>query len=65
MTIASAVIGFAVVAGLLTIVPGLDTALVLRGALTSGRAYAFATALGVNSGALVWGAGAAAGVSAC
>jgi len=35
MTIASAVIGFAVVAGLLTVVPGLDTALVLRAALTS------------------------------
>ncbi len=64
MTIASAVIGFAVVAGLLTVVPGLDTALVLRAALTHGRAYAFATAFGVNSGALVWGAGAAAGVSA-
>lgn len=64
MTIASAVIGFAVVAGLLTVVHGLDTALVLRAALTYGRAYAFATAFGVNSGALVWGAGAAAGVSA-
>lgn len=64
MSIASAVIGFAVVAGLLTVVPGLDTALVVRAALTSGRAYAFATAFGVNSGALVWGAGAAAGVSA-
>jgi threonine/homoserine/homoserine lactone efflux protein len=58
------ILAFAVVAGLLTIIPGLDTALVLRAAVTHGRRYAFATALGVNSGVLVWGVGAAAGVSA-
>jgi threonine/homoserine/homoserine lactone efflux protein len=60
----SDVLGFALVAGLLTIIPGLDTALVLRAAMTQGRRPAFATALGINSGALVWGACAAAGVSA-
>ncbi len=60
----SAVLSFALVAGLLTIIPGLDTALVLRAAISQGRPQAFATGLGVASGALVWGAAAAAGVSA-
>lgn len=60
----SALWSFAVVAGLVTIVLGLDTALVLRAALTRGRRVAFATALGVNTGVLVWGAAAAAGLSA-
>jgi threonine/homoserine/homoserine lactone efflux protein len=62
--VASAVVSFAAVAGLLTITPGLDSALVLRAAVRRSRGYAFATALGINSGALVWGAGAAVGVSA-
>ncbi|WP_248958459.1 LysE family translocator [Sphaerisporangium perillae] len=48
----------------MTIVPGLDTALVLRAAVSGGRRHAVATALGVNTGVLVWGAGAAVGVSA-
>ena len=64
MTITSAILSFAVVAGLLTIVPGLDTALVLRAAITQGSRNAFATALGVSTGALIWGVGAAVGVSA-
>lgn len=58
------VLSFALVAGLLTVIPGLDTALVLRAAISQGRGPAFATALGVGGGALVWGAGAAVGVSA-
>ncbi|WP_405145810.1 LysE family translocator [Nocardia salmonicida] len=57
-------LSFAVVAGLLTIVPGLDTALVLRAAVSRGRRCAFATAVGIGSGTLVWGVAAAAGVSA-
>lgn len=64
MTVSDAVLGFAVLAGLLTLVPGLDTALVLRSALTRSRPYAWATALGVCTGALVWGVAAAVGVSA-
>jgi threonine/homoserine/homoserine lactone efflux protein len=64
MTLQSAILSFAVVAGLLTIIPGMDTALVLRAAITQGRGRAFATAIGINTGALVWGAGAAVGVSA-
>lgn len=64
MTVTSAVAGFAVVAALVTVVPGLDTALVLRTALVRGSGDAAATALGISAGALVWGAGAAIGVSA-
>lgn len=48
----------------MTITPGLDTALVLRSALTKGRWPAYATALGVCSGVLVWGMAAAVGISA-
>ncbi|MYS85726.1 LysE family translocator [Embleya scabrispora] len=55
---------FALVAGLLTIIPGPDTAIVLRAALARGPRHGFATAFGIGSGTLVWGAAAAAGVSA-
>jgi len=64
VTVTSALASFALVAGLLTIVPGLDTALVLRSALTQSRAHAFATAVGIGTGSLVWGIAAAIGVSA-
>jgi threonine/homoserine/homoserine lactone efflux protein len=61
--IAHSLLSFALVAGLITVIPGLDTALVLRSALTLGRRHAFATASGILTGALVWGAAAATGVS--
>ncbi|WIM97098.1 LysE family translocator [Actinoplanes oblitus] len=64
MDLTHAVLSFALLGALLTITPGLDTALVLRSAVTMGRGPAFATALGVNVGALTWGAAAAVGVSA-
>jgi threonine/homoserine/homoserine lactone efflux protein len=64
VTTSGAVAGFGVVALLLTITPGLDTALVLRAAVTRGRRDAFATALGVIGGVVTWGAAAAVGVSA-
>ncbi|WP_369149003.1 LysE family translocator [Streptomyces sp. R44] len=64
MTVSSAIASFAVVAAMLTIMPGLDTALVLRSAITLGRRQAFATALGILSGVLVWGVAAAVGASA-
>lgn len=64
MTLSSAIASFAVVAGLMTVMPGLDTALVLRSAITLGRRRAFATALGILSGVLVWGVAAAVGASA-
>ncbi|MEU1430303.1 LysE family translocator [Nocardia sp. NPDC005746] len=56
-------LSFAAVAGLLTLIPGLDTALVLRAAVSRGRRYAFASAVGIGCGTLMWGAAAAAGVS--
>lgn len=40
MSVGTAVVSFAVVAGLLTLVPGLDTALVLRAAGPRGRGEA-------------------------
>jgi threonine/homoserine/homoserine lactone efflux protein len=55
---------FAVVAGLLTIIPGLDTALVIRTTVTQGRRRGFAVALGICTGCLMWGVAAAVGVSA-
>lgn len=64
MTTWSAIASFAVAAGLLTIVPGLDTAMILRSAISQGRSNAFATMLGITTGSLIWGVGAAAGVSA-
>lgn len=60
----AAILGFAVVAGLMTLVPGIDTALVLRTAVTQGRARAFAAAAGISLGVLIWGIAAALGVSA-
>lgn len=52
------------VAGLMTITPGMDTALVLRSAIRHGRRHALFTVLGVTTGVLVWGMAAAVGVSA-
>ncbi|AKT51202.1 LysE family translocator [Arsenicicoccus sp. oral taxon 190] len=64
MTLAGAVASFAVVAGLMTLTPGLDTALVLRTATRRGRRAAAAAALGISAGVLVWAVAAAVGVSA-
>jgi threonine/homoserine/homoserine lactone efflux protein len=47
VTLGAAVLSFAIVAGVLTVTPGLDTALVLRAALTRGRRAAVATAAGI------------------
>jgi threonine/homoserine/homoserine lactone efflux protein len=55
---------FAVVAGLLTIIPGIDTALVVRTTVAQGRRRGFAAAVGICTGCLIWGAAAAVGVSA-
>lgn len=46
---------FILAASLLTLTPGLDTALVLRTATVEGKLKAFQTALGVNAGCLAWG----------
>jgi threonine/homoserine/homoserine lactone efflux protein len=64
VSLPTAVLGFAVVAAALTVTPGLDTALVLRAAMTGRRREAAATGAGIVAGLFVWGAAAAAGVSA-
>ena len=64
MTLQQALLGFMVVAALLTIVPGIDTALVLRSSIARSRGYAWATAMGIKTGLLVWGAAAAVGATA-
>jgi threonine/homoserine/homoserine lactone efflux protein len=55
---------FSVAAGLLTITPGLDTALVLRTAAVEGSHRARLVAAGICSGCLIWGASTALGLTA-
>lgn len=64
MTVLEALVGFGLVVALLTVIPGLDTALVLRTALTRSRGAAFATAAGIQAGTIVWGIAAAVGATA-
>lgn len=64
MTIPQALWSFALLAGLLTIIPGIDTTLVLRSALTQSRRHAYATALGIATGTFAWGVAAALGAAA-
>jgi threonine/homoserine/homoserine lactone efflux protein len=64
VTVAQALIAFAVAAGLLTLTPGLDTALVLRAAAVEGPKRAALAAVGIGVGCLAWGAAAALGLAA-
>lgn len=64
MTLAPSLLAFVAAASLLTITPGLDTALVLRTAALGGSRRAAFAAIGVAAGCLVWGAVAAVGLSA-
>ena len=48
-------LGFIAAACVLTVTPGVDTAIVLRTTLAQGRAAAARAALGVGLGCLVWG----------
>lgn len=54
MTYIEAILQFAVVAFLLTIVPGLDVMLMMRSAIAYPKKLALTVALGINSGLLVW-----------
>lgn len=60
----AAIIAFSVAAALLTVTPGLDTALVLRTATVEGARQAMAAGAGVVAGVLVWGLLAALGLGA-
>jgi threonine/homoserine/homoserine lactone efflux protein len=60
----SAVLAFSAAAAVLTITPGLDTALVLRTAAVEGVARARLAAAGVCTGCLVWGSATALGLTA-
>ncbi|WP_145005724.1 LysE family translocator [Pseudomonas oryzihabitans] len=64
MPLAENLLAFTLAASLLTITPGLDTALVLRTAAVEGRAQAWRAALGINAGCLLWGAAVAFGLGA-
>ncbi|MFL6877291.1 LysE family translocator [Pseudomonas marginalis] len=64
MSIAENLIAFTFAATLLTLTPGLDTALVLRTSTVEGKRQALQATLGINAGCLVWGAAVAFGLGA-
>lgn len=58
----TAILSFSVAALLLTLTPGLDTALVLRTAMVEGPRRGMIAGAGITLGVLVWGIAAAAGL---
>ncbi|WP_409303112.1 LysE family translocator [Pseudomonas sp. KCJK8993] len=64
MPITDNLLAFTLAATLLTLTPGLDTALVLRTATVEGKRQALRAALGINVGCLLWGAAVAFGLGA-
>lgn len=60
----AALLGFALVALLGVMTPGLDTMVVLRNALLGGRRVGSAVVLGISAGCLVWGAASTLGLTA-
>jgi threonine/homoserine/homoserine lactone efflux protein len=64
MTIGQALLSFTLAAGLLTVAPGLDTALVLRTAAVEGGKQAMLAGVGICFGCLLWGAAASFGLGA-
>lgn len=57
-------LAYTAAAGLLTVTPGVDTALVLRSAAADGARAAIGASLGISLGLLAWGSGAAFGLTA-
>ena len=64
MTITQSLVSFILAASLLTITPGLDSALVLRTAAVDGALQAFRAGLGIVAGCLAWGGAIAVGLGA-
>jgi len=62
MTPTTALLAFCLAAGILTLTPGLDTALVLRTSAVEGGRRALLAGLGICAGCLVWGVVAALGL---
>ncbi|GAA2586955.1 LysE family translocator [Actinomadura fulvescens] len=60
----TACLAFAAVAALVTITPGIDTMLVLRTTVTSGRRAGYLAATGIGAGCLVWAVAGALGLTA-
>jgi threonine/homoserine/homoserine lactone efflux protein len=64
MTVTQSLLAYSVAAALLTITPGLDTALVLRTAAVEGARRAALAGLGIVAGCLAWGGAVALGLGA-
>lgn len=64
MTVNDSLFAFSLAALLLTLTPGLDTALILRTACAEGGKKAFHAALGIDAGCFVWGGLVALGLGA-
>ncbi|MER5982943.1 LysE family translocator [Streptomyces sp. NPDC001787] len=64
MAMSTALWSFALVVGLLTLTPGLDTALILRTSALGRRGRAWGVVLGIQTGTLLWGALTSLGVTA-
>lgn len=55
MSVADSLLAYSFAALLLTLTPGLDTALILRTATVEGGKKAFQAALGIDTGCFIWG----------
>ncbi|WP_455820312.1 LysE family translocator [Pseudomonas cerasi] len=64
MSVIDALLAFTFAATLLTLTPGLDTALILRTATVEGTKKAIQAQLGINAGCLAWAAAVAFGLGA-
>ncbi len=62
MTATAALLAFTLAAAILTVTPGMDTALVLRTAAVEGGRRALMAGLGIAAGCLIWGVVAALGL---
>ncbi|WP_333010027.1 LysE family translocator [Kluyvera sichuanensis] len=64
MSVTDALLAYTLAATLLTLTPGLDTALILRTATVEGGRKALHAALGIDAGCFIWGALVAFGLGA-